>query len=282
MKCSRRLPRLLASRQPQEVQLAALATLGRFKQPQVAQMVLAAWSGFSPRVRTEAVELLFARPERLALLLEAIEEGKVSPTEIDPARIKQLTAHPKLGERATKAFASVQLARRGDVVEAYRSALSMPGDRERGREVFKKICAACHKLDGMGHEVGPNLAAMQNRGPEAILVNVLDPNREVNPQYVNYVLLTDDGRSLTGMIAAETATSVTLKRAEGAKRHRAARAHRGAAEHAAVDHARGSREANRSCRRWPICWPTSPARRRRPVPQPTMPMPPGKPAWPRS
>ena len=65
-----------------------------------------------------------------------------------------------------------------------------------------------------GHEVGPNLAAMQNRGPEAILVNVLDPNREVNPQFVNYLLLTDDGRSLTGMITAETATSVTLKRAE--------------------------------------------------------------------
>lgn len=208
------LANLLGSRQPQEVQLAALATLGRFKEPQVAQAALNAWSGFSPRVRAEATELLFARPERLGLLLDAIEKGTVSPTEIDPARIKQLTAHPKLGERATKAFANVQLARRGDVVEAYRSALAMSGDRERGREVFKKVCAACHKLDGIGHEVGPNLAAMQNRGPEAILVNVLDPNREVNPQFVNYLLLTDDGRSLTGMIAAETATSVTLKRAE--------------------------------------------------------------------
>jgi putative heme-binding domain-containing protein len=46
------------------------------------------------------------------------------------------------------------------------------------------------------------------------LVNVLDPNREVNPQYVNYVLVTEDGRSMTGMVASETANSVTLKRAE--------------------------------------------------------------------
>ncbi len=45
---------------------------------------------------------------------------------------------------------------------------------------------------------------------------MLDPNREVNPQYVNYVLLTDDGRSVTGMIASETANSVTLKRADDA------------------------------------------------------------------
>ena len=57
---------------------------------------------------------------------------------------------------------------------------------------------------------------MKNRGPEAILVNVLDPNREVNPQYLNYLLLTTDGRSLSGILTGETATSVTLKKQENA------------------------------------------------------------------
>jgi putative heme-binding domain-containing protein len=57
---------------------------------------------------------------------------------------------------------------------------------------------------------------MQNRGAEAVLVNVLDPNREVNPQFVDYVVTTADGRTLTGMLAAETANSITLRRAEGA------------------------------------------------------------------
>ena len=47
-------------------------------------------------------------------------------------------------------------------------------------------------------------------------VNVLDPNREVNPQFVDYVVDTTDGRTLTGMLAAETANSITLKRAENA------------------------------------------------------------------
>ena len=59
-------------------------------------------------------------------------------------------------------------------------------------------------------------AAMAARGPEAILVNVLDPNREVNPQYVEYAVTTRDGRTLTGLVAAETAAGVTLKRADGA------------------------------------------------------------------
>jgi len=92
----------------------------------------------------------------------------------------------------------------------------MQGDVKRGQAAFQKICAACHRVDGVGYEIGANLAAMKNRGAEAILMNVLDPSREVNPQYVNYTVVTQDGRTLTGMIAAETATSVTLKRGEGA------------------------------------------------------------------
>ena len=57
---------------------------------------------------------------------------------------------------------------------------------------------------------------MAPRGPEAVLVNVIDPNREVTPQFVDYVVETTDGRTLTGMLAAETANSITLRRAENA------------------------------------------------------------------
>jgi putative heme-binding domain-containing protein len=81
--------------------------------------------------------------------------------------------------------------------------------------LFEKTCATCHRLEGVGSEVGPNLAAMQARGPESILVNVLDPNREVNPQYVDYVVETGDGRTLAGLLASETAVSVTLKQPGG-------------------------------------------------------------------
>ena len=92
----------------------------------------------------------------------------------------------------------------------------MKGDAARGKLVFAKTCAACHKVQGVGHEIGPNLAAMKARGPEAILLNVLDPNREVNPQYLSYAAAHARRPPLTGMIAAETATSVTLKRADNA------------------------------------------------------------------
>jgi putative heme-binding domain-containing protein len=150
--------------------------------------------------------------------LDAVEQGQFNATDIDPARVKLLEKHPntKLRERAARLLSSAKLGRRQDVIDAYRGVLEMNGDPARGKATFGKICAACHRVEGVGYEIGANLAAMKNRGAEAILVNLLDPSREVNPQYVNYVVETDDGRTLTGMIAAETATSVTLKRGEGA------------------------------------------------------------------
>ncbi|MEX0676803.1 MAG: PVC-type heme-binding CxxCH protein [Pirellulales bacterium] len=209
---------LLSNRQPQEVQAAALVTLGKFADPTIADILLAAWPGLSPRLRAEATEALFARTERLQALLEAAEKGNVSLADLDPARLSSLEKHPDadIRDRAGPILAKIKLGGRQDVIEAYRDALTRPGDISRGRAVFQKVCASCHRLEGVGHEIAPHLASMRNRGAEAILVNVLDPNREVNPQYVNYVLITQDGRSITGLIASETANSVTLRRADDA------------------------------------------------------------------
>jgi putative heme-binding domain-containing protein len=81
--------------------------------------------------------------------------------------------------------------------------------------VFGRVCASCHKFGGQGHEVGPDLAALTETSPEALAVAVLDPNREVDARYTGYAAALKDGRVVTGMIAAETANAITLKRQEG-------------------------------------------------------------------
>ncbi len=211
------LGELLDGRQPQEVQVAAVQTLGRFQAEGVAAAIIKAWGRFSPRVRNEAAEALFARPERLAALLTAVEQQRISPSQLDPARIRFLTSHPDRSIRveATRLLGGVKLARREEVVSAYRDVLKMPGDAARGKAVFKKECSTCHRLEGVGYDLGLPLATVGSRGREGILLQILDPNREVNPAYLNYTLLGDDGLTITGMIAAETATSITLARAEG-------------------------------------------------------------------
>jgi len=107
------------------------------------------------------------------------------------------------------------IVRREEVVEAYRPSLGSGGDAEKGKVVFTKNCSTCHRIGDIGRNTGPNLVAMQARGPEAILLGILDPNREVQPQYVAHVAITGDGRVATGVIVAESETSVTLRSAEG-------------------------------------------------------------------
>jgi putative membrane-bound dehydrogenase-like protein len=207
---------LLGSRQPQQLQLAAVETLSRFPDAAAGQALVAAWPGFSPRLRSAAAEAIFSRPAWAVTFLRAVERKKIAASDVEPARLKLLQASPdeSLRAHASRVAKLMNLGRRQDVLAAYRPALDLKGDAPRGKEIFKKVCAACHRLEGVGYETGPSLATLQNRGAETILLNVLDPNREVNPQYLNYVVETKDGRTFTGMVAAETATSVTLKRGD--------------------------------------------------------------------
>ena len=87
----------------------------------------------------------------------------------------------------------------------------MAADTERGKRLFKEHCSVCHIVEGVGNAIGPNLVAVQTRGAETLLTGILAPNREVNPQYVGFVLLTTQGQVFSGMLVDENRNSVTLR-----------------------------------------------------------------------
>jgi putative heme-binding domain-containing protein len=213
------LPDRLDPREPTAVQLAAVQALGELPDRRVGPAIAARWRALSPSVRREAVEVLFARPDRLGALLDAMESKTIAPSDVEPVRVKALLAirDAAIRARASKLFAGAASpgSDRSAVVAAFRSAAERAGDRDRGRAVFRKACATCHRAEGQGTDVGPNLATVAGRSPDDLLVHILDPNREVAPNYVNYTVATTDGLIATGLIAEESANAVVLKRAEG-------------------------------------------------------------------
>jgi putative membrane-bound dehydrogenase-like protein len=211
-------PGLLSPRTPPELQLATVRALSAQPGPEVAKLLLAAWGAATPTVRREMSEALFARPDRVAALLTALEKKAVLAAHLEPMRLARLRKHPSsaIRRRAAKVLAGQVAPERGKVVEAYRPALDLKADAAHGKEVFKKVCATCHKLEGVGVQVGADLlAALRNKSREALLIDILDPSREVDPRYLAYQVTTRRGQVLTGLIAAETASSLTLKRGEG-------------------------------------------------------------------
>ncbi|HND56514.1 MAG TPA: HEAT repeat domain-containing protein, partial [Pirellulaceae bacterium] len=78
------LTALLEPAQPAEVQQAALNVLGSFRDPQVASLLVERWASFSPRVRGQAAEVLFSRPEWIVTLLDAVQQNKIATGDVDP------------------------------------------------------------------------------------------------------------------------------------------------------------------------------------------------------
>src|SRR5262249_47447770 len=84
-------------------------------------------------------------------------------------------------------------------------------------QLFTKHCAACHQLGGVGQAVGPDLASVGDKSPEALLIAILDPNQAVEARYINYRATTKNGLSFIGLLAAETGNSITLVGQDGKK-----------------------------------------------------------------
>jgi putative heme-binding domain-containing protein len=213
------LKSLLSPQQLPELQLAAVRALAIHEDKAIPTMLLEAWSGVGPAVRREIEEALFARPERLSPLLDALEGKKILPNQIDPLRLNQLRKlnNPGLKERAEKLLAGAIDANRQRIVDSHKPALDLKGDVDKGRILFRKNCAACHRLENVGNDVGPDLRSnVRDKTPEQLLISILDPSREVDRRYTVYLVETKSGRQISGIMAVESATSLTLRRAEKA------------------------------------------------------------------
>jgi putative heme-binding domain-containing protein len=211
------LTALLEPSEPVEVELAAVRALARLGDRAASQALVARWARLGPVVRSAALDALLARPASTRALIDALERGRLAPAEIDAThRQALLTAgDARDRERAARVFGHLAIGPRQAVLDAYASARSATGDPDRGKAVFTRVCATCHRLGGVGHEIGPDLAALTDTTPDALMTAVLDPNREVDARYASYTAALKDGRVVTGLIASETASAITLKRQEG-------------------------------------------------------------------
>jgi putative heme-binding domain-containing protein len=93
--------------------------------------------------------------------------------------------------------------------------LQSAGNPDRGREVFfsqKVGCYGCHKLEGKGGSVGPDLSLIGRfRDPRALLEAVVFPSSTIVPEFRAFTIVTRDGKTQTGMIVSETGDALFLR-----------------------------------------------------------------------
>lgn len=170
-----------------------------------------------PAMRRVLLDAWLARSDRMPGLLEAIEQGSISKGDLDQSRRQRLLRGVAASQkpRAEKLLAESPAADRVQVLAAYQPALTMKGDPLKGRQLFEKQCATCHRVAEVGTQVGPDISDSRVKTVEQLLVSILDPNRAVDANFFGYSVTLNDGRILSGLIMEETSTSVTLRQPEG-------------------------------------------------------------------
>jgi putative membrane-bound dehydrogenase-like protein len=224
---SARLLSLLQPRTPVPVQLAAVSALSQCRRAELAGEILEQWPALSPDIRRRLTALLLERPEWTGALLESLAAGVFSSSELDLTQRRQLLEHPRESIRtaAEKLLNSGTglTANRQELIDRYAAALDAsrtaavdPAEQTAaGLAVFRKHCSNCHRLQGTGHAVGPDLANYAAKSPLALVTAVFDPNQAVDPRYQAYAVILQDGRNLSGLIASESDNSLTLLAPEG-------------------------------------------------------------------
>lgn len=225
------LQELVVPDEPPPVQLAALQTLSLIPDETVSHYVLQQWTSLTPEIRDVALNTFMSSRDRISLLLDAVESGKIQATNIGWPRSVSLMAGrwPRSTELMTQADLDLRdrarslLTKKDDkrkeVVQKYQTALDHEGDKVRGKAVFQESCAICHQMgDKIGSPFGPDLTSIRNRRPASIMNDILDPNQSIADGYDLWVMELKSGETVQGIISTETPNAVSMVNVGGQQR----------------------------------------------------------------
>ncbi|MEM7312201.1 MAG: PVC-type heme-binding CxxCH protein [Planctomycetota bacterium] len=203
---------LLARTEPIPIQIAIIETMDSFTDPEVSTCLVEHWDRLTPQVRNAAMRVIASRANRLRPLLKGLQENTIRPIEIPAYLQERMMKSPDdgLASSSITFFQNAANNNQGPRLADYVAAFRHKPDLIQGQKVFVENCSKCHKVAGVGKDVGPNLGTILNKPNEAILGDILNPSSRIEPEHRSYVIETSDGRTHVGLLTSESATSIRL------------------------------------------------------------------------
>ncbi|MEM7700286.1 MAG: c-type cytochrome, partial [Verrucomicrobiota bacterium] len=210
----RLIRRLLVPAEAPEIQREAVRLLSQVSRTQQRDFLFANWQQLPPSAAREAIALLVRNTENGLALMKQMAAGQIDPGMM-PAMTRwsySRSSNAEVQALAKSLFGQVA-SDRAEVISHYRAQISgLSGDPARGRDIYAAAaCASCHIKSGLGYAVGPALDDLSSKPREAILTDILDPNRAVEDRWSLTTLVTHDGQNLSGLIDHETESQIVLK-----------------------------------------------------------------------
>jgi putative heme-binding domain-containing protein len=198
---------------------AAIKGLARFDDSKTPELILKRYAALSDEEKLDAVHTLTSRPAYARALLDAMEKKQVPRQDVSAYSARQIEAlgNKELTDTLTKVWGAIRPAseQKASLMRQYKQALTpdflKKANLARGRLLYQKTCAACHRLFDDGGNVGPELTGSQRTNLDYVLENMLDPSAVVGKDYQVTILATTSGRVLTGIIKQENDKALTVQ-----------------------------------------------------------------------
>jgi putative membrane-bound dehydrogenase-like protein len=175
-------------------------------------------AGFSAEEKA-AVCRLAAREGKAGRLLGWLAAMKIKPRDVPADAVARLreVRDPSLQKRIVELWGepSADQAARRELIAGWRAKLTpevlAAADAGKGRALYERTCAACHRLFGEGGEIGPELTGGERGSLDHWLDNILDPNALIGEGYALHQIEKHDGSLVSGMLAAENDDELVLR-----------------------------------------------------------------------
>ena len=199
------------------IKTSLLVTLGELPAQESADMLVTAFVRSKSRL---VFDQILKNPTTARALIAAVKDNRISPAAFGPGDVARLRTHPNtrvtIEAAAVFAIANPPTPQKDELIAKLLADVQKPGDVAKGRALFAAACAVCHKLGDVGlRDVGPPLAGIGSHGAAELLAHIVDPNRQVEPNYWQWNITTKKGDTATGVIVNENTVSLTLRNQGG-------------------------------------------------------------------
>ena len=208
------VPELRTAMDDPALRVDAIRAIAAFDDDGLGKLLLTRYPSFSSVEKAEAIQTMASRGRYGRMLTEALATDVIPKRDVPPYVARQLRR--VVGVRFAEVWGPVEVAAAEERAYArYRGLLNdkaMAGaNAASGRSVFQRTCGPCHKMYGEGGAIGPDITGSNRANLEYLLLNVLNPNAEVQDAYKMVVVTTRDGRTRAGNVIAETDRQITLR-----------------------------------------------------------------------
>lgn len=206
-----------------ELGVDAVRGLAAIHDQSTPKVIMEAMGKVNAQTRLEAVATLASRPEFAAVLIQGVEQGKINRQSVSPFLLRQMQTfgNEPLNGQISKLWPELKelSAEKQKRIAEWKTRLTedvlAKADATRGKVVFEQSCAKCHRLFGSGGTMGPDLTGGQRSNLSYLLENIIDPSAQVSPNFKMSIVVTTDGRVLTGIVTQRNDQATQLNTPSG-------------------------------------------------------------------